>query len=269
VAAEELVGFITLSERVTGLPLSFEDFSLLMIMAEQTAGSIRNIRLSEQLRLAKQMEMFQTVAAFFVHDLKNMASTLSLTLQNLPVYFDNPEFRQDTLRVIGQSVEKINGMCGRLSLLRQKLELDRSETDLNRVVSDVLSELNGAVQSAVAADLQPIPPLLLDSDQIRKVVMNLVLNAKEAIGADGHINIRTYLHGDYAMLSVADNGCGISKAFLEQSIFSPFRTTKEKGLGIGLYQCKMIVEAHQGRIEVESQEGTGSTFRVMLPAGKG
>jgi signal transduction histidine kinase len=64
---------------------------------------------------------------------------------------------------------------------------------------------------------------------------------------------------------VKDNGCGMSREFMDQSLFRPFRTTKAKGTGIGLFQSKMIVEAHNGRIEVDSQEGEGSTFRVLLP----
>ncbi|MEN6485143.1 MAG: ATP-binding protein, partial [Syntrophobacteraceae bacterium] len=60
-------------------------------------------------------------------------------------------------------------------------------------------------------------------------------------------------------------GCGMSGEFMEKHLFHPFKTTKERGLGIGLYHCKMIVEAHKGRIEVESMEGVGTTFRVLLP----
>jgi len=67
------------------------------------------------------------------------------------------------------------------------------------------------------------------------------------------------------VLAVRDTGCGMSREFVEQSLFQPFRTTKRRGLGIGLFQSKMIVEAHEGRIEVESEEGKGSTFRVLLP----
>jgi signal transduction histidine kinase len=66
-------------------------------------------------------------------------------------------------------------------------------------------------------------------------------------------------------LTVNDNGCGISKEFMGQCLFRPFKTTKPQGTGIGLFQSKMIVEAHNGVIEVESQEGRGSTFRVLLP----
>jgi len=66
-------------------------------------------------------------------------------------------------------------------------------------------------------------------------------------------------------VSVRDNGCGMSEEFIENSLFRPFQTTKKKGLGIGLFHCKMIVEAHRGKIEVNSIVGKGTEFRVILP----
>jgi signal transduction histidine kinase len=110
-----------------------------------------------------------------------------------------------------------------------------------------------------------VPKISVDPDQIQKVVTNLILNASEALMNDGKIRITTGQKEGWAILSVSDNGCGISKEFIERSLFRPFKTTKKHGMGIGLFHSKTIVEAHQGRIEVESEEGRGSTFRVMLP----
>ena len=79
------------------------------------------------------------------------------------------------------------------------------------------------------------------------------------------MRVETRQSDDWAIVSVADNGCGMSPAFLRASLFRPFQTTKKKGLGIGMFQSKMIVEAHRGKIRVESEPGAGTTFRVMLP----
>jgi signal transduction histidine kinase len=81
----------------------------------------------------------------------------------------------------------------------------------------------------------------------------------------GEIRLSTSQEGDKVAIAVTDNGCGMSREFLEKSLFHPFKTTKDHGSGIGLFQSKMIVEAHRGWIEVESREGQGSTFRVVLP----
>ena len=94
---------------------------------------------------------------------------------------------------------------------------------------------------------------------------NLVLNARDALGPGGRIRVRTELVGGSVVLTVTDNGCGMSAAFLKDSLFRPFQSTKKKGLGIGMFQSRMIVEAHGGSIRVESETGKGSTFRVSLP----
>jgi putative PEP-CTERM system histidine kinase len=256
---------MTLGDRVKYEPFSFEEIDLLKTIADQTAGNLFNLRLSEDLRKAKEMEAFQTMSTFVVHDLKNLASTLSLTMQNLPIHFDNPEFRNDALKIMKQSVNKINNMCSNLSMLSQKIELRRVETDLNQLVNNFLHCLNGSCKVSVIKDFGSLPKLAIDPEQIQKVLTNLILNANEAMGDGGEIQISTGPRDSWAMVSVSDNGRGMSKEFMEQSLFRPFKTTKKQGMGIGLFQSKMIVEAHQGRIEVESEEGRGSTFRVFLP----
>jgi len=79
------------------------------------------------------------------------------------------------------------------------------------------------------------------------------------------VRIQTLRQNGWAVLAIADNGCGMSPEFLSRSLFRPFQTTKKSGLGIGMFQSKMIVEAHKGKIEVESQTGKGTTFRIYLP----
>jgi signal transduction histidine kinase len=212
------------------------------------------------------MEAFQTVSAFMMHDLKNLASRLSLTVENFPAHFDNPEFRRDALNVISQSVSKINNMCGNLSVLSQKIELSRSEIDLNRLVASTLSGLNGYLKVSLIQNLHPLPKLSIDSGQVQKVLTNLILNASEAMANEGEIQVATEQRdGGWVVLMVQDNGSGMSKEFMERSLFHPFKTTKKQGMGIGLFQSKKIIEAHRGKIEVESKEGKGTTFRVYLP----
>ena len=81
----------------------------------------------------------------------------------------------------------------------------------------------------------------------------------------GKILIQTSQRNGWVVLSVSDTGCGMSPEFLQHSLFRPFSTTKKSGIGIGVFHCKMIVEAHGGKIEVDSELGKGSVFRVLLP----
>jgi putative PEP-CTERM system histidine kinase len=266
-AAGHFVGLMTVSDKVGAeASLTHEDYDLLKTIADQAAANLLSLSLSEHLRQAKELEAFQVMSAFFMHDLKNLASKLYLVTQNLPVHFDNPEFRDDALKTVSQSVAKINGMCTRLSLLSQKLELRPKESDLNQFVEETLAGLDAYVKVPVVRAFHLVPPLAIDPDQMQKVLVNLLMNAYDAVGENGEITMMTGYRDGWAELSVADNGCGMSKEFVEKHLFRPFQTTKKQGMGIGLFHCKTIVEAHGGRIDVESEEGKGTTFRVLLPA---
>lgn len=268
VAAGEFLGIITLSDRQNGPEFSIEDFDLLKMIAEQTAVHVLNVKLFVNLGKAKEMEVFQNMSTFFVHDMKNLAATLSLFLQNLPLHHDNPEFSKDILGMISGSVNKIQNMCTRLSSLNQNTVLQTTQVNLNDLVLSGISGLQGSHGLVIEPDLNPVPPVRIDPEQVQKVLLNLILNAHEATrGAGCQIRVKTLHETGYVVISVIDNGCGMSREFLEKNLFKPFQTTKKAGLGIGLFQCKMIVEAHRGKIEVESEEGKGSNFRILLPIG--
>jgi putative PEP-CTERM system histidine kinase len=265
VSGGEVIGLITLGDRVSGVFFSTEDLDLLKCIGDQVAASLRNIKLSQRLVQAKEMEAFQTMSAFFVHDLKNTASTLSLMLQNMSRHFQDPAFQEDAVRGLSKSVSHLNNLINELTLLRQGLEIKPLDSDLNQVVAAALVGLDGTADFPFVKSLPPLPRVLLDPAQMQKVVTNLVLNAKEAAAPHGEIRVETSRRNGWVILSVADNGCGMSSEFIRRSLFRPFQSTKKKGLGIGMFHSKMIVDAHRGRIEVESEKGKGTTFRVWLP----
>ena len=266
IAGGELLGFIILGDRVNAVPFSVEDLDLLHCIANQLAGDLLNIRLSEHLLQVREMEAFQTISAFFVHDLKNTASTLSLMLQNLPAHYDDPEFRKDALRGLGKSVDRINELIGRLTLLRQEMHLAPQEVELNEVVGSAVNNLNGLPALAIRRELaNDLPRLRFDPDKIQKVIANLLTNAVDAVDQKGEITVATAARNGWATISVTDNGCGMTPEFINHSLFRPFQTTKKKGIGIGMFLSKMVIEAHEGKIEVDSQPGKGTTFRVLLP----
>jgi putative PEP-CTERM system histidine kinase len=264
----ELLGLVTLGDRVGGAVFSVQDFDMLKCVGDHTAANLFNVQLSQKLLQARELEAFQTMATFFVHDLKNAASTLKLMLQNLPVHFDDPEFRADALRGTAKTVNHIDHLIGRLGSLRHELKIERAETDLNEIVGDAIGTFDQESASRFAKELTPLPSIQVDRDQIFKVVTNLLLNAMEASPPGTRIRIATNRSDEWAVLSVSDNGCGMTTEFMNNSLFRPFKTTKKSGLGIGMFQSKLIVEAHGGRISATSVPSKGSTFEISLPVTK-
>ncbi len=264
-AAGELLGVVTLGDRVGGLNYWPQDLDLLKSIGDQTTAHLLNIELSHKALQNKQIEAFQTMSTFFVHDLKNTASTLSLMLQNLPSHFHDPAFREDALRGIARTVTHINDLISRLSTLRQELAAQPVESDLNELITEALQRVQTAPRIELIKNLQPLPKVRIDQAQIQTVLTNLILNARDALVSGGEIRVQTRRCNGWAVLDVVDNGCGMTPEFVRHFLFHPFHTTKQKGIGIGMFQCKTIVEAHHGRIEVETEPGKGTAFHVLLP----
>lgn len=262
---DEFVGLIVMGDRVGTARFSLEDLELFACLGEQIASSLRSLRLSEKLIQARELEAFQAMSAFLVHDLKNTAASLSLTLRNLPDHFDNPQFREDALRSLTKSVGRVNDLIGRLTMLRRQVELKRVPIDLNGVVESALASVGPMPEVKVVRQFGDLPPVLADVQQIESAVVNLVINAKEAMSSRGEMRIETRSDDGGVTLAVADTGCGMTPHFMSNSLFRPFKTSKKNGLGIGMFQTKTIIEAHGGRITVRSEPDEGTTFSVWLP----
>jgi len=264
-AGDQSLGALVLADRVNGANYTAEQLQLLQCIADQMTSVLLNLRLANEVARSREMDALRTMSAFFVHDLKNTAASLNLMLKNLPVHFDDPAFREDALRGIANTARRIDTMIARLSALRQGPTFHPVEADLNQLVSEVLDRLDALPHVELTKELQPLPSMLADREQIQSVVTNLVLNARDALGPGGRIHVRTEQAGPRIVLTVMDNGCGMTQAFLNDYLFLPFQSTKKEGLGIGMFQSRMIVEAHGGSIRVESEVGKGSTFQVSLP----
>jgi len=162
-ASGRFIGLLALDERVANEPFALADFDLFKTIADQTASMLLNLQLSEHLCEVKEAEAFHTVSAFMMHDLKNLASSLSLTLQGLTAHFENPDFRQDAQKIIQQGVTRINKMTNQLSALGRKVELNPVEADLNDLVKNSVFCLNGESKVKLITDLQPLPHQRVDT----------------------------------------------------------------------------------------------------------
>jgi putative PEP-CTERM system histidine kinase len=262
---DRLLGALVLADRVDGAAYTMEEVELLGCIGDQLTSALLGFRLAEEVARAKEMEAFRTMSAFFVHDLKNAAASLNLTLKNLPIHFDNPMFREDALRAVANTAGRIDELIARLGELRQHPQSHKELVDLNRLVNEALEGGGGLEGLAVEREQTPLPAVRADRGQLKSVIVNLLLNARDAIGPGGRISIGTEARGGRVVLSVADDGCGMTEDFVRDSLFQPFHSTKKHGLGIGMFQSRMIVEAHGGTIHVDTSPGRGTTFRVSLP----
>jgi putative PEP-CTERM system histidine kinase len=240
---------------------STEDYDLMKTLAHQTSSAILNLRLSDQLAQAKEMEVLGRVSTFVVHDLKNLVYTVSLILDNAKEYIAEPDFQQDMLASLGNTVDKMKTLIAKLKYMPEKGGLTKQPVDLLRLMEEIAATVTGA---GVRVSGSPVIAEV-DRDEMHKVALNLLLNAVDATEGRGTVSVEVG-RGEQAFIRVSDDGCGIPEGFLRRDLFSPFKSTKKSGLGIGLYQCKQIVEAHNGTIEVESEVGKGSVFTVRIPA---
>ncbi len=259
------IGIIGLPGSRYGVSFDSEDIALINTIARQAAHSFRIVQLSESIVQSKELETFHLFSTFVIHDLKNFVAMLTLVAGNMEKNINNPEFQKDATESISRIAEKMNRMMARLSALAGAPLIARRPTDVNGLVRDVMEEMGGALQSRVVADLGESRSIDLDPDQMRNVIRNLARNADEAAGNGGEIRLATGVRDGSVVISVSDNGCGIPREYMEKNLFRLFSTTKSDGFGIGLFQARRIVELHGGRIEVDSEVGKGSTFRICLP----
>lgn len=260
----KLIGFIVLLEGLAGSDYNYEDYDFLKALARQATFAVMNAALKEELAEANRMEGAGKVSTFIMHDLRNAVSALPLIVQTAEDHMDKPEFQKDAIRTISKTSEKINNIMVKLENLSNKTSLNLKESDLGECVKIAISELNFNGNANVSFKELKNVKSKLDRDEIVKVFVNLILNALDATNYQGEIAVVLGEERNMGFVRVSDKGCGMSGEFIEKKLFKPFHTTKKNGLGIGLYQCKTIIESHSGRIKVNSAPGIGTDFTVYL-----
>ena len=261
----QLLGVLLVGPERTDAAYTQEDLDVLTTIGEQGASAVATARLSEQLAESRAFDAFSRLSSFVIHDLKNSISALSLLSQNAAQHFDDPRFRADALRTLERTVGRMQGLLGRLSGRQAADPLALEEVALDDLVRDTVEAQLGGGRVAPELDLAPVPAVRADADAIQRVLQNIVQNAVEAMEGEGRLTVRTFHRDGLVGCAVTDTGCGMSEQFVRRSLFVPFQTTKKGGWGIGLYQAREIVAAHGGRVEVQSQEGRGTTITLLLP----
>ncbi|HEX8773678.1 MAG TPA: ATP-binding protein [Pyrinomonadaceae bacterium] len=233
-------------------------------------------RLREQMAReaeSRQFQAFMRLSAMMTHDLKNAIAALALIVRNMERRFHNEEYRADAMQSLTLATDKLRAMVAKLSGPVESLsgEYRRPRpTDLIPIIERVLA-LTAAPAGTIHRIETRLPASLIasvDPERMERVVENLVINALEAMGAEsGCLTVEAGQTDDgKPFFSVADTGPGMSDEFIRSRLFHPFATTKKQGVGLGLYTCREVVRAHGGQIDVESHQGSGTCFRVVLPS---
>ncbi len=223
---------------------------------------------------SKQFQSFLRLSAMLTHDLKNSITGLSMLVNNMERHLDRAEFRADAISSLRAATDKLRALVARLNEPARTLSGEYRhairQTDLVPVIRRVFATLAEPVAAIHQLDMQ-LPEQLsapVDAERFERVIENLVINALEALGArSGRLTIAAgLLDEEHVFISVRDTGAGMTEEFIRTRLFRPFATTKEKGIGLGLYTCREIIAAHGGRLEVESELSVGTCFRVVLPS---
>jgi two-component system, NtrC family, sensor kinase len=282
---DQLIGFLSLGKKKNNSMYTREDVNLLSTLAQNTAIALDNALMYEDLKRQKilmrrtdRMRSLETMAGGFAHEIRNPLTSIKTFVQLAPQRRDDEEFVDHFSKVVSEDVHRIERLIQEILDYARYMQPRLSEEDLNDVVESSLyfigvkSEGKGiSVEKVLAKD---IPRVLMDRQQIKQVLLNLFLNALDAMPNGGRLIVRTHRlakehDGDWVQIEVCDTGMGISEIELEH-IFDPFFTTKHEseereGTGLGLSIVHQIIQEHRGHVDVTSKLHEGTTFYISLP----
>jgi len=271
VPGDDLLGFVLLKPSRASFTLDAEVFALLTVVARQVAAAVTAQQAAETLMQTRALHDYGKRFAFVAHDIKNVSSQLSMLLANAEHHMSNPEFQRDMLVTVRASVARISGLLRRLQA---------PDAEITRAVVRPAQQL----EAIVAAQSQGRRiPIVLDLDgadvtvamapaNFDAVVTHLLNNAIEAtMEADlagqetDPVRLRLRREDRRLTLEVIDTGVGMDAAFIRDSLFRPFTTSKPLGSGIGAFQARELVREAGGELQVISVPGQGTTMRIVVP----
>jgi PAS domain S-box-containing protein len=237
-------------------------------------------QIEERDRLRDRLAALGEMAAAIAHEVKNPLASIEVMAGVLKRQLSEKPEALETLNDIIKEAKMANAIVVEVLEFVRPIQLQVDRVALDEVLKDSITLAEGKMRRgavSIRTDVsEDIPELLADSHQLRQLFSNLLANAFEALGGEGHVDIRgTLLPPDdettgsdpaapQVMVEVRDSGPGIAPDDLER-IFSPFFTTKPQGTGLGLAIVRKVVDAHDGRIDAVSAIGHGATFKVTLP----
>ncbi|MGM0569007.1 MAG: ATP-binding protein [Elusimicrobiota bacterium] len=240
------------------------------------AKDLRELKnLKSKLIQSEKMRAIDRLTVGIAHEINNPVGSILAGVQLVMEELSPESPYYEDMKLIENSAIRCRDIVRRLLEFSKKGKGEMGKTDLNRAVKKVMGLINREVEFKdinIQISLEEnLPPVMASGPGMQQVLLNLLLNARDAINGRGEIRVETSKReekgGLYAVLSVSDTGSGISKE-IRKKLFEPYFTTKggERGTGLGLPVVKSILERYEAKIDVESSQGKGSEFRVVFPA---
>ncbi len=227
-------------------------------------------KVEEQLRRQEKLSAMGELASSVAHEIRNPLNSISMTVQRFAKDFEPKEYQEEYRSLVKMMNEEVNRMS---KIIQQFLrfarppKLNPSLVSIEDFVQDVLSVVKSEAQArsiTVKSEIGFRGSVMIDREQMKQVLLNMIQNAFHAIGDHGEVRIAAKQANDQLQLTVSDTGSGIPAELLPK-IFNLYYTTKADGTGMGLSMAHQIVTEHGGRIDVESEVGKGTTFTIVLP----
>lgn len=261
---ERLQGILLLRESDLLRDLNWEDRDLLKVAGKQAGSHLAQFQADKALVESRQFEAFNRLSAYVIHDLKNILAQLSLMVANAQKHKHNPEFIDDMVSTVSNTVT-------RMSKLMAQLRSDTGQTEQQQfALADLLETV-----VAESRHRAPAPSLSLDGseftltcdrDRLQTVFGHLVQNAQEATDKHGVVDVRLLRDHGGVVVEIEDSGVGMDEEFVRHRLFKPFDSTKGlTGMGIGAFESRDFIHSLKGNIHVQSTPGRGSVFRVFIP----
>ncbi|QWC58487.1 PEP-CTERM system histidine kinase PrsK [Erythrobacter sp. 3-20A1M] len=258
-----LTGAVLLARPDYPRKLDWEDFDLLKIVGRQLASHLAEEAGQRALLEAAQFDDFSRRMAFVMHDIKNLASQLSLLARNAERHAENPAFRKDMLVTLRTGSDRLQTLLARLGRYGTGGQAECRPIDLVSVARNVVSRFTPIRPLVVAGE---VPCLVMaDGATLEQAIVHLTQNAIDASdpGEPVLLDIQSDERG--GILDIVDAGSGMTADFIRDGLFKPFVSSKQGGFGIGALEARELVAAMGGRLEVQSRTGTGTRFTIVLP----
>jgi putative PEP-CTERM system histidine kinase len=261
---EALRGFVLLATPRAAVPADWEVRDLLKTAATQAASHLAQMEAMQALAEARQFEGFHRLAAFILHDIKNLIAQQSVVVNSAARHKHNPAFVDDAIGIMEHSVAKMHRL---MRLFRTGMAGGRPvDLDLCELIEQVVTKLSAVKPAPQFSGPDESLMVSADRDRLASAIENVVRNGQEATGKDGNVRVELRRDQDQALVLIEDDGSGMDEQFVRDRLFRPFDTTKgDTGMGIGAYDSREYLRALGGDLMVASQQGKGSVFTLRIP----